>query len=309
MLSVVLASLRDQTYQDLDVVVVDNGSEDGSVEYLREEWPEVNVAALPDNVGFAAAVNLGIRRSGGELVALLNNDMELDRRWLEELVDALGHHPMAGSATSKMLDARRRDVIDGAGDYMSWFGFCGRRGHGEYDHGQYETPEPVFSACAGSALYRREALDWVGLFDEDFFAYHEDTDWGFRAQLAGYECRYVPSAVVYHIGGATSKRLGELELYLSNRNMIALILKNYPAWSLVRYAPRIVDTRRRILFASVRKGQAKTLLTAWWAALRELPKTLRKRRAVQQQRRVPARHLEALLIRRIPPAFAREHMS
>ena len=227
------------------VVVVDNGSDDGTAEHLRERYPEVQLVELGANMGFAAAVNRGIEAGDGEFVAVVNNDLELVPGWLEEMVAALREHPGAGSATGKMLFYDRRDTIDGAGDFTSWYAISAPRGRGETDHGQYDAPEPVFSACGGAALYRRAALDAVGLFDEDFFAYAEDVDWGFRAQLAGWTCRYVPRAVAFHMGGATSARVPNLSRYLFFRNTLSLVAKDWPAarWRATRTGWRSSSAR------------------------------------------------------------------
>jgi GT2 family glycosyltransferase len=143
LLEAALRSLYAQSYSDYEVIVVDNGSSDGTVEHLRERWPAVHVVALADNVGFAAAVNLGIARAHGEYVALLNNDMELDPEWLAELVAALDAEPGAGSAASKLRMLREPGVLDGAGDLVTWYGATWRRGHGELDRGQYDAPGVV----------------------------------------------------------------------------------------------------------------------------------------------------------------------
>ena len=207
-LDVVLPSLERQRFRDFEVIVVDNGSTDGSLEHVRARWPWAQVLPLDRNVGFAAAVNRGIEQSQGVYVALVNNDMELHESFLDALVAGLDSNPSAASVTAKMLDLRTRDLIDGAGDVLRWSGVVIPRGRGERDIGQYETPVEVFSACGGAALYRRAAFDEVGLFDEAFFAQMEDVDWGFRARLLGYGCRYVPGAVAYHMGSASMRREG-----------------------------------------------------------------------------------------------------
>ena len=155
----------------------------------------MRVVALERNRGFAAAVNVGIERSDAEYVALVNNDVELEPHWLEIVVAALDRDPGVGSVASKLLEWSRRNVLDGAGDLVGWDGYCVRRGKGERDRGQYDRSPRVLSACAAAALYRRRALDDVGPFDESFFAYIEDVDWGLRAQLAGWDCVYEGTAV------------------------------------------------------------------------------------------------------------------
>jgi GT2 family glycosyltransferase len=294
-LDVVLPSLRAQTHGDFQVVVVDNGSADGTAEHVRAAYPEVRVVELGSNQGFAAAVNRGIAAADGEHVAVVNNDLELDPRWLQCMVAALRDHPEAGSATGKMLFYDRRHVIDGAGDFTSWYAVSAPRGRGEADRGQYDQPEAVFSACGGAALYRRAALDAVGLFDEDFFAYAEDVDWGFRAQLAGWTCRYQPEAVAFHMGGATSARVPNLSRYLFFRNTLSMVAKNWPAPALARNAHRLVLFFLKSVMASIRGRWFVALLRATRDAFAQMPRTLRKRRAVQRSRRVGIAYLNGVV--------------
>ena len=293
-----LPTLAAQTFTDSRTIVVDNGSEDGSVQWLAREWPDVEVIALDRNIGFAPAVNLGIEHASEEYVALLNNDMELDRGWLGALVGALDADPRLGSACPKQRSGRERERLDGAGDELAWTGGASRRGVGEVDHGQYDRAEDVFSACAGAAVYRSAALREVGLFDASFFAYLEDVDWGLRAQLAGWRARYVPEALVYHLGGATSGRTPERERYLIARNHVAFLLKNFPTPWLVRFSPLIAAELARALISAARDAQGRVVLRGWRDAARRAPATLRARRAVQATRRVPLAELETAVFGR-----------
>ena len=185
-----------------------------------------------------------------------------------------------------MLRFDHRDVIDAAGDGMRWSSAAFNRGAGEPDHGQFDRPEPVFSACAGAALYRRAAFDDVGLFDEDFFAYLEDIDWSLRAQLRGYVSQYEPAAVAYHMRGATTGGARHRYRVLQRRNQIWLVAKNYPLGALVRRLPGILLLNLGLALQDAREGALGSTLRGWWAALRGLPGVLAKRRAVQQGRRV-----------------------
>jgi GT2 family glycosyltransferase len=194
-----------------------------------------------------------------------------------------------------MLFYDRRDVIDGAGDFTSWYAVSAPRGRGEADRGQYDVAEPVFSACGGAAVYRRAALDAVGLFDEDFFAYAEDVDWGFRAQLAGWTCRYQPEAVVFHMGGATSGRVPNLSRYLFFRNTLSLVAKNWPATALLRNAPRLLLFLGKSFSASIRGRWFGAMLRGAFDAFAQLPRTLRKRREVQRSRRVDMAYLNGVV--------------
>lgn len=278
-----LASIAAQT-QPVRALVVDNGSTDGTIRHLEERWSDVAVLALPRNQGFAAAVNAGVAASRGELVALVNNDVRLDREWAARMVAALERAPRAGSAASKVLSARSPDLIDATGDIVGWDGYCQPRGRGEVDRGQYDEPATVLSASAGAAVYRRAALEAVGPFDERFFAYIEDVDWGFRAQLAGYDCVYEPGALAYHLGGVTSATLDGFERYHAHRNMIWLMVKDFPGMALVLYAPLAIARRAASLVKAARQGQATILLRAWLDALRGLPVMLRQRREIQRRR-------------------------
>jgi GT2 family glycosyltransferase len=292
-----LPSLRAQTFGECTVVVVDNGSSDESVSHLRLEYPEVQVVALPRNVGFAAAVNRGVEAApgGAEAIAVVNNDLELDPLWLSRMVAALRDHPEAGSATGKMLFYDRRSVIDGAGDFTSWYAVSAPRGRGEPDRGQFDLAEPVFSACGGAALYRRAALDAVGPFDEDFFAYAEDVDWGFRAQLAGWTCRYVPGAVAFHMGAGTSARVPNLARYLFLRNTLSMVAKDWPRAALVRHVPRVALFLAKSASASVRGRWLGAYVRALLGFAAQLPRTLRKRREVQATRRVGLDYLDTVV--------------
>jgi len=292
-----LSSLRRQTFRDFDTVVVDNGSTDGSLDLVARGFPEVCAVSLGENRGFSAAANAGIEASVTEFVALLNNDTEQEPGWLESLVRAADSHPEAGLFASKLLDAGDRSTLDGAGDVLRRSGLPYRLGHGERDRGQYDTPIYVFGACAAAALYRREMLEDVGLFDEDFFAYCEDGDLSFRAQLAGYRCRYVPEAVVYHAGSAsTGGKRSAFATRLGTQNSLCLLAKNLPLPLIPASLPFILGGQAARLgvtaFSSrTRRAHLEGLAGAW----RLLPETLEKRREVQKRRRVPLRYVRRLL--------------
>jgi GT2 family glycosyltransferase len=289
-----LGALARQSFAGARVIVVDNGSTDGTAEHVRTAHSGVELVALPENRGFAAAVNAGIAAADTELVALLNNDMEPDPGWLAELVAALDADPGAGSAASKLRMLREPGVLDGAGDLVTWYGATWRRGHGEPDRGQYDAPGIVASPCAGAALYRRRALDEVGGFDERFFAYLEDADWGLRAQLAGWRCVYVPTAVALHLGGATSRRMGDLETELIARNTLALVLKSFPATRLLAWSPLILGYQAYTLARAVAHGSWRAVLRGWSGALHHLPGTLQARREVRSRTQDPSA-LDAVL--------------
>jgi GT2 family glycosyltransferase len=297
LLEIVLPSLAAQEYRDFETVVVDDCSTDDSLEYLRTSWPQIRVVgAGTRNVGVAAALNVAVGSARGELLALLNNDIELDPRWLGEMVGALERHPDASSAACKLLNYWRRDELDCAGDVLAVDGKAHGRGHGEHDWGQYDSEEEVLSPTAGAALYRRAAFDEVGLFDESFTAYFEDVDWGLRAQLGGWRSWYVPSAIAYHMGSATTNGLQNPLYYsLQRRNWIGLLVKDMPASLLLRHSPIIARRQLGGIYDSARRGMLVPHLRAVAGALRRLPGWLRARARIQRGRRISTARLRAML--------------
>jgi GT2 family glycosyltransferase len=297
LLEVILPSLARQEYRDFEIVVVDDCSSDDSREYLAHEWPTVRVhAAGESNVGVSAALNVAVRVSSGELIALLNNDIELDPRWLGELVAALDRHPEAATAAGKLLNYHRREEIDSAGDIFTRAAMAWGRGSGRLDRGQYGREEEIFAPTAGAGLYRASALADVGPFDESFHAYFEDVDWGLRAQLAGYRSRYVPTAVGYHMGGATTKgHKSQLYYELQHRNTLAVMIKDVPARFLLGNLHLIASQQLIGLAYSVRAGMLRAHLRGLLAAIRLSPGWLSARRAIMARRRIDTRDFARLL--------------
>jgi GT2 family glycosyltransferase len=288
LLEVVLPSLAAQKYRDFETVVVDDSSTDDSVSYIHETWPEVRVvSAGVTNVGVAAALNVAVGTATGEFVALLNNDIELDPHWLGELVGALDRHPEAGTVAGKLLNYRRRDLLDGAGDIFTRAAMGWGRGAGTPDEGQYDVEEEVFAPTAGAGLYRVDALADVGLFDESFVAYFEDVDWGLRAQWAGYRSRYVPTAIGYHMGRQTTKGdQNPLYFELQRRNTLAVVIKNVPVRFLLRNAHIVIWNHLLSVAYSARAGMLHVHLRAFYAAARASPGWLRERRTIMRRRRI-----------------------
>lgn len=228
-----LAALGEQSFSDFEIVVVDNGSTDGSVGWIQESYPGVRVLVNQENLGFAVAVNQGIRASQGKYVALLNSDTRAGDHWLASLVDAAEADPQVGMCASKMLFADRMDVINSAGICLDLAGITWDCRGGEVDDDSDQDPQEVFGPCGGAALYRRTMLEEIGLFDEDFFAYLEDVDLAWRARRAGWRALYVPAARVLHHHSATSVEGSPFKSVHLGRNKIWLLVKNYPfreAW-------------------------------------------------------------------------------
>jgi GT2 family glycosyltransferase len=290
-----LDSLRAQTYERREVIVADGASSDGSQALVQREYPDVRLVALDCNRGFAGNVNAGIRAARGELVALLNNDAVAEPDWLERLVDGFDD-PRVGSCASKMLLADPPDVLNSAGDFFGRDGLPGQRGVWERDAGQYDRGEEVFGASGGAVAYRRRMLQDVGLFDERLFYQCEDVDLAFRAQLAGYRCRYVPRARVHHRLSATGG--GALASYYCGRNFLWVLLKDAPAGVLRRHWPRMLLAQVRLALAALwhaREPAARARLRGQARALLDLGEIARARREVQRRRRVSDSYIESIL--------------
>jgi hypothetical protein len=296
-----LMSLRKQTQTDVEVIVVDNGSHDESVAFIQREFPEVRTVCLGRNTGFPYAVNRGIEAAKGKYIAVLNNDTDCDPRWLEEIRKAFEAHPDVGFCATKIIEMRDRLRIGGAGDVCYLNGIAMSRWKGDLDEDHRPVPEYVFSASACASIYRRELVETIGLFDEDFYFSFEDVDYGFRAQLAGFRCLYVPTAIVQHLGCGSifNLKVHRMAIYHLNRNQLWYIIKNFPTPLLRRYGKNIVETQvRSILSHLIRPelGFVGLALRAKLSTLFHLPALLRKRRVIQANRKASIEYLEQLLL-------------
>ena len=228
-------SLKEQTVRNFKVLVVDNGSTDGSVEWLKEH--RIPSIFLKENTGFSGAVNTGIRAADTPYVLLLNNDTRVEPGFVAAMERAMDQSPKIFSVSSRMIQMYHPELLDDAGDMYSILGWAYQRGVGRSSE-LYQKSCRVFSACAGAAIYRRAVFDEIGLFDELHFAYLEDIDVGWRAKLYGYDNVYCPDAAVYHVGSGTSgSRYNSFKVRLAARNCIYLNYKNMPGWQLLLNAP------------------------------------------------------------------------
>jgi GT2 family glycosyltransferase len=291
-----LHSLRKQSYRQIEVIVADNASSDGSQQLIASDFPEVKLVSLSENRGFTGACNAGMAASAGDILVLLNNDTEVDRCWVEEIVAAFGRHPEAGLLASKMLLFDRRDTLHTSGDFYRVNGLPGNRGVWQADADRYNVEEFVFSACGGSAAYRRTMLDAIGMLDDDFFFSCEDVDLAWRAQLAGWRCIYAPRAVVYHHLASTGG--GPTASFYDGRNTLWVIAKNYPGKLLWKNLGAIVKAQLRLLRDALRAWRGAAARARMWGILTGLmtiPFQLGKRRTIQSKRAVDLDYIESIL--------------
>ena len=253
----VLASLEGQTLSKFEVILVDNGSTDGSCSFVTANYPWVHLIELSENFGFCGAVNAGIRAAKAPYVLLLNNDTEVKEDFVEEMLAAIRRHKNAFSCGARMVQYHDRDRLDDVGNYYCALGWSFARGRGKDIHA-YETEDKIFSACAGAAIYRKKIIEKIGYFDEEHFAYLEDTDIGYRARIYGYENWYAPIAIVFHVGSGTSgSRYNQFKTRYSSRNNIYLIYKNMPLLQIILNLPFLaVGFLIKFLFFAV-KGMGK----------------------------------------------------
>lgn len=284
----VLDALDRQTVAPRQVLVVDNDSADaGALPDIVARHPRCRLLALDSNTGFAAANNTGIAQCGGaDFIALLNPDAFPEPEWLEALLRAAHAYPACGSFASRMLDYHDERRLDGTGDMLTLSGKPWRRGCGKPASGQFTQPEQVFAACAAAALYVKADLDACAGFDESFFCYVEDVDLGFRLQLAGRPCRYVPDAVVRHMGSALTGRRSDFSVYYGQRNLVLNYFKNMPMALLVLLLPVHLLMNIAYLVGGMLLGRGAVMWRAKRDAARMLPQVLRARRRIQSDRRV-----------------------
>jgi GT2 family glycosyltransferase len=292
-----LGAVANQTVEDVETILVDNGSGDGSTALVREHFPQVRLFELGENRGFASAMNVGIAAAEAPMIAFLNNDAEPAPTWLEELASCLQRHPRAAAAASKLLRAGDPGTLDGAGDGLTRTFRPIVRGHGLPDDGSFDDEVEVFGASGTASLWRDDVLHELGGFDERFFAYYEDIDLSFRARLAGWECWYAPRAVSAHRRGATAGGNPRFTLHLPARNRWFFLLKDAPGSLLLRHPVGLVAEDAFWLLRALRARSPMTLVRAYGEVIRELRPLLRERRRLQRSRAVSARSLDRLLSR------------
>ncbi len=301
-----LISLKKQTYKNFEVILVDNGSTDGSIDYIKDKFGNfVKLIKNKANLGFAEGNNIGIKNSSGKYILLLNNDTKGDPLWAEELIKVAESDDKIGMCASKILSLDNPKIIDNVGHLIYKDGLSRGRGRLEYDQGQYDNTEEVFlpSGCAG--LYRKKMLNEIGEFDKDFFAYSDDTDIGIRGRLAGWKCMYVPRAAVYHKYSGSTSPYALFKAFLAERNRLWIAIKYFPL-SVLLCNPYYTALRTLLQFYGTLTGKGaagkfreqfsewglfSTLLKAYFSALKGLPRMWKKRRDLARLRRVSSNEI------------------
>ncbi len=286
-LATLLDALRRQTFRDFEVILADDASSDNSVAFVEQHYPEVRLLLNRRNEGFARTCNLGVAAAHGRLVVLLNNDTEPEATWLAELAKTICANPQAAVVTSKLLLFDDRRKLHTTGDLLGLDGIPHNRGVWEVDDGQYDDEPAIFSGSGGASAFRKEVWQELGGFDETFWMYMEDVDFGFRAQLLGWNAVFAPAARVYHHLSATGG--GVMASYYVGRNTIWTIAKNMPTTLLLRNLPSILLAQLEIAvtaLANFRGAAARARLRGQLAGLLGLPAQLRKRQIIQARRQV-----------------------
>lgn len=301
-----LSSLKRQTFADFEVILVDNGSRDGSTEFIKRNFGDfVKLIENKANYGFAGGNNIGISNAKGRYIVLLNNDTRADPQFLKQLVCVAEQYPRVGMCAAKVYIDSGQKIIDTVGHLLYRDGLNRGRGRLELDTGQYDTTEEVLFPSGCAALYKKEMLDEVGLLDEDFFAYGDDTDIGLKARLGGWTCLYVPRAVVYHKYSGSTSAYSPMKAFLVERNRIWIAIKYFPLgvlllnpyYTLIRYvlqaygalahkgaAGRFTEQYSHLKLLAI-------LLKAYIAAIQGLPKMWQKRKRIQEQTKVSKRRV------------------
>jgi len=292
-----------QRFKDFEVVIVDNGSVDGSLTGLEEKYPQldIKIERLKTNLGFAPANNIGSKLGRGQWLVFLNADAFPSPDWLEQLVSASHQYSEYICFSSRQVQDGNKTLLDGEGDSYHISGMAWRR---SYNKPVYELPEPVevFSACGAAMMVRKQDFLDLGGFDETYFSYFEDVDLGFRLQLAGKKTLLLPRSIVYHIGSASTGRRSDFTVYHQYRNLIWTFLKNMPFPLLQLFLPFHITVLLFYWVVTTLRGQGRVFIKAVYDALRDLPRVLVKRRKIQSERKAgPKDIISAMSIGLIEP--------
>jgi len=303
------SSLNEQTYQNFEIILVDNGSTDDSVNFVKKSFSKVKIITNKKNLGFAQANNQGFEIAVGEYIVTLNNDTRTDREWLENLVSTAEKNKRIGMCASKILSLKNPSIIDSVGVNICLDGMSRGRGRLETDKGQYDKTEEILLPSACAALYRQKMLQEIGFFDNSFFAYCEDTDLGLRGRLAGWKAVLASQAIVYHYYSGTSSKYSPIKAFLVERNHFWLVIKNFPP-GLVLFLPFFTLWRYFLQLLSLLIGRGSSsqfvrnfpfwhllysVFRAYFSALKGLPRALKQRFKIKKQQKISNREFYSLL--------------
>ncbi|MAG52614.1 MAG: glycosyl transferase [Nanoarchaeota archaeon] len=293
-----LGTLFKQSYKNYEVIVVDNGSEDGSNLTIKNKFPKAKLIENSKNLGFCKANNQGIKLTKGKYVITLNNDTKLDKDWLKELVKVAEENPETGMFSCKMLFYDKPSHINSRGLKLYYDAKAVDEGFDTPDSENEEIKE-VFGPCGGAAFFSKELIDDISLdgefYDEDFFIYSDDLDVSFRARWRGWKCLYVPKSKLYHKFQGTTGKISNFGLYYGIKNKMFFIIKNYPLTTMVRYSPVIVS-RQLVSFIYYLLKLNPAAFKSRMMILYKLPKMLRKRYKIQSTKKVPNKELKKWLL-------------
>ncbi len=292
-----LNSLKTQTFKDFEIILVDNGSTDDSVNYAEKTFPDIKIIRLKKNYGFDRAINEGVKYSTAGYVVFLNNDTAADKNFLSELIKCAEAHPEVISVNSRLLNFYDRKIIDGVGILINEVGQARSIGWQEKDNGQYEKETYIFGATGGGSLFKRKEFIKVGMFDERYFMYSEEVDFAFRAQFLGYKAIYCPKAIIYHKHKATSKKLPASLEYWQFRNMTQTIIKDFPVGILLKNWRflKIILVHLNTYIYQIKKGflWAPFLADLW--ILFNLPRLITERRKIMKSKIMKDSYIESFL--------------
>lgn len=290
-----LQALKEQTFQDFEVILVDNASTDKSIDSAAKLWPELQIIELERNLGFAGANNIGARQARGQWLALLNNDAFPASDWLEQLVNAGKRHPEIAFFASKLIKDSDQSLVESTGDIYHVSGNAWHRDFNQPEGKSNNEGGQVFSACAAAALYDRQAFESVGGFDKEYFSHVEDVDLGFRLQLQGFRCMYVPTAKVMHIGSASFGVESDLTVYQVQRNTVWTFFKNMPSRQIWKFLPEHLLSNVIFLVYYSLRGQWRAIWRAKIDAFKHLPQILRKRKDIQSTKKTDDTYIEQMM--------------
>jgi GT2 family glycosyltransferase len=283
-----LDSLLAQIFTDFEIIIVDNGSNDNSIEFIHQNYSQVRLIALPENTGFSGAINRGTEASNSPYICWFNNDAIAEPDFLFNLLSSLKAKETEGFklAAAKVTFLNQPTIIDSAGMFVRADGIGRGRGYKQVDKTLYNVESEIFGVGGVAALFNRKLFDEIGSLDEDFFLYSEDLDLNYRAQLAGHRCLYVPSAKARHVVSGSSRKIEAKAVRYANRNAVLAIIKNIPLTLLILHFPAIITGQIYQIVLYARRNQLKAALLGKLDVIKVLPVMLAKRKIIQKNRKI-----------------------